>query len=339
MIELDGSQGEGGGQILRSALTLSMITGQPFRIERIRANRAKPGLMRQHLVAVQAAAQVCDAVVDGAELGSQSLTFSPNRIKAGKYRFAIGTAGSSTLVLQTLLPALLFADGTSTVEVCGGTHNPLAPPVHFLQRAYCRAMADMGAHIDIRLERFGFFPAGGGVVAAQVDPCAALRPVEWLARGERKAGFAESFIAGVPFSVARRELDCIGTAMGWDESQLLVRGLPGEQGPGNALLITLEYEHVTHVATGFGEKSVRAEEVAKQALRDVRHYLASNAAVGEYLADQLMIPLALAGAGGFTVDTVSQHATTNAQVIERFLPVRFVFETRDGVKHCFVREA
>jgi RNA 3'-terminal phosphate cyclase (ATP) len=336
MIELDGSTGEGGGQILRTSLTLSMITGQPFRIENIRARRTKPGLLRQHLVAVQAAAQVCGGEVTGAALGSQSLAFVPDRVRAGSYRFAIGTAGSCTLVLQTLIPALLLADGPSRVEVCGGTHNPMAPPAQFLQRAYCRAMADMGARIDIELHRFGFFPAGGGEVSADITPCAQLRPFEWMVRGARKAAYAESFIAAVPFSVARRELDCIGTGMGWDESQLLVRGLPAEQGPGNALLVTLEYEHVTEVVSTFGEKSLRAEAVARQALQQVRHYIASEAAVGEHLADQLMIPLALAGGGGFTTDAVSGHARTNAQVIERFLPVRFSFGHQGRVQTCVV---
>jgi RNA 3'-terminal phosphate cyclase (ATP) len=336
MIELDGSMGEGGGQILRTALTLSMITGQPFRIQNIRANRAKPGLMRQHLVAVQAAAQVCDAEVAGASVGSQTLAFAPKAIKGGDYTFAIGTAGSCTLVLQTLLPALLFADAPSTVQVSGGTHNPLAPPAQFLQRAYCRAMADMGVSIDIRLNRFGFYPAGGGEVVAGIAPCKELRPFEWMVRGERRAAFAESFIAGVPANVAKRELECIGTGMGWDESQLLIRSLPAEQGPGNALLITLEYEHVTEVFTAFGEKSVRAEAVARQALQQARHYIASNAAVGEHLADQLMLPLALAGSGGFTTETISMHAKTNAEVIERFLPVQFHFGERDGINTCVV---
>jgi RNA 3'-terminal phosphate cyclase (ATP) len=338
MIELDGSMGEGGGQILRTALTLSMITGQPFRIQNIRANRAKPGLMRQHLVAVQAAAQVCDAEVVGASVGSQALAFAPKAIKGGDYKFAIGTAGSCTLVLQTLMPALLFADGPSAVHVSGGTHNPMAPPAQFLQRAYCRAMADLGASIDIRLNRFGFYPAGGGEIVASIEPCKQLQPFEWMTRGERKAAFAESFIAGVPANVAKRELECIGTGMGWDESQLLIRGLPVEQGPGNALLITLKYEHVTEVFTAFGEKSVRAEAVARQALQDARRYIASNAAVGEHLADQLMLPLALASSGGFTTETVSMHVTTNAQVIERFLSVRFQFGEHDGIKTCIVEQ-
>ncbi|RJG07732.1 RNA 3'-terminal phosphate cyclase [Noviherbaspirillum cavernae] len=334
MIELDGSMGEGGGQILRTALTLSMITGQPFCIRNIRANRAKPGLMRQHLVAVQAAAQVCDAEVAGAAVGSRALSFAPKAIRGGAYRFAIGTAGSCTLVLQTLLPALLFADTPATVHVSGGTHNPLAPPAQFLQRAYCRALTKMGATLDIRLERFGFYPAGGGEVVAHVQPCAQLRPLELMSRGERKAAYAECFIAGVPPGVARRELECVGTGMGWDASQLLVRTLPGEQGPGNALLITLDYEHVIEVFSGFGEKSVRAEAVARHALQQARHYIASHAAVGEYLADQLMLPMALAGGGCFTTARISMHAKTNAQVIEYFLPVSVSFGENGGISTC-----
>jgi RNA 3'-terminal phosphate cyclase (ATP) len=198
-------------------------------------------------------------------------------------------------------------------------------------------MRDMGADIDVQLKRFGFYPAGGGEVVALVKPCARLRPFEWIGRGERMAGYAESFIAGVPPGVARRELECVGTGMGWDEAQLHVRALPGDQGPGNVLLITLEYEHVTEVFSAFGEKSVRAEAVARQAVQAARRYIASNAAASEHLTDQLMIPLALAGGGGFTTETVSMHSSTNAAVIERFLPVAFTFGERDGVQTCVVR--
>jgi RNA 3'-terminal phosphate cyclase (ATP) len=336
MIELDGAVGEGGGQILRTSLTLAMITGQAFRIRRIRANRSKPGLMRQHLVAVQAASRICGAQVSGAAVGSQDLEFIPGPLRGGDYRFAIGTAGSCTLVLQTVLPALLSADVPSTLHLSGGTHNPMAPPVQFLQRAWCRLLAEMGAQIDVRLERFGFYPAGGGEVVAAVTPCPQLAPREWMARGERKAAYAESFVAGIPARIAQRELECVGKAMNWGEEQLLVRGLPGDQGPGNALLLTFEYEHVTEVFTAFGEKSVSAESVARQAVNRARQYLASRAAVSEYLGDQLMVPLALAGGGGFTMDEVSMHARTNAQVIELFLPVRFRFGTREGADDCVV---
>ena len=336
MIELDGALGEGGGQILRSALTLAMITGRPFRIRNIRANRAKPGLMRQHLVAVQAALHVCGGEATGAALGSQDLTFVPGPLRGGDYEFAIGTAGSCTLVLQTVLPALLRADKPSTLRLAGGTHNPMAPPVQFLQHAWCPRLAEMGARIDIQLERFGFYPAGGGVVLARVEPCADLRPRTWMTRGERRAAYAEAFVAGVPARVAQRELECVGKAMNWGADQLLVRALPAEQGPGNALMLTLDYEHATEVFTAFGEKSVTSEQVARQVVQRTRQYLMSRAAFAEYLADQMMLPLALAGGGGFTLDEVSMHARTNAQVIETFLPVRFTFDRQDGVDRCTV---
>ena len=337
MIELDGATGEGGGQILRSALSLSMITGQPFRINNIRANRSKPGLMRQHLMAVHSAAHISGAAVSHAEVGSTTLTFAPEKIKAGDYEFAIGTAGSCTLVLQTLIPALLFADGPSTVRISGGTHNPMAPPAQFLQRAYCRALAGMGAHVDIELQRSGFYPAGGGVLRASVAPCAQLKQIALMERGARVAAYAEAIVAAIPGSVAQRELAAVGAGMGWDESQLLVRGLPADQGPGNALLMTFDYENVTDVFSGIGEKSRTSEAVAAHALREAREYLASGAAVGEHLADQLLLPMALAGGGRFTAATVSQHALTNAEVIARFLPVHIAFAKDEanpqGIRH------
>lgn len=336
MIELDGSAGEGGGQVLRSSLTLSMITGQPFRMTNIRARRAKPGLMRQHLVAVQAAARVSEATVTGAEVGSRALTFAPRRIRSGDYEFAIGTAGSCTLVLQTILPALLFADAASTVRISGGTHNPMAPPVQFLQRAYCRVLRAMGAKIDIEMLRAGFYPAGGGAVCASVEPCSVLRLFDLISRGKLISGYAESIVAGVPASVARRELECIGAGMGWADAQLIECVLPAEQGPGNALLITLEHEHVTEVFTAIGTKKMRAEAVAASALDEARRYAASNAAVGEHLADQVMLPMALAGGGRYSLERVSQHARTNAGIIARFLPVLITFESGDNCAVCIV---
>ena len=335
MIELDGAAGEGGGQVLRTALTLSMITGQPFRIRNIRAGRQRPGLMRQHLVAVQAAARVCQTELVDAAVGAQTLLFEPGKIRAGNYEFAIGTAGSCTLVLQTVLPALLFADQPSTVIVRGGTHNSMAPPSHFLQRTYGRVLAAMGATVDIHLNRFGFYPAGGGELVAGIQPWQALHRLDLLERGARRLGYAESFVAGVPESVARRELACIGAGMGWDGAQLQACVLPVEHGPGNALLLTLEHEHVTEVFSGFGEKAVRAETVAKQTLERARRYIASGAAVSEWLADQIMLPMALAGGGSFTTDRLSLHAQTNAEVIARFLPVRFEFDA--GETLCTVR--
>ena len=337
MIELDGAAGEGGGQILSSALALSMITGQPFRITAIRANRAKPGLMRQHLVAVQAAAQVSGAKVTGAELHSSELRFEPGRVMGGDYHFAIGSAGSCTLVLQTVVPALLYARQPSTIRITGGTHNRMAPPVQFLQRSYLPLLARMGAEVDVALMRYGFYPAGGGEVVATVQPWAQRKQLALMERGAFIAGHADAFVAGLAPHVGTRELACIGAAMEWDENQLHMHRLPGEQGPGNAALITLEYEHVTEIFAGFGAKAVKAEAVAQEAIDQAQAYQESNAAVGEHLADQLMLPMALAGGGRFTASTVSLHAETNADVIARFLPVDIQFGRLGGRNTCVVK--
>lgn len=331
LIELDGSVGEGGGQILRTALTLSMITGTPFRIERIRAKRSKPGLLRQHLTAVQAAAEICGATVSGATAGSQSLHFVPGKIRGGDYRFAIGTAGSCTLVLQTVLPALWFADGASTLHVSGGTHNPAAPPADFLIHSWLPLVRAMGVDMDIELQRHGFYPAGGGEVNARVRPVPALRAINLCSRGEPLGAKAIAVVAGVPATVAQRELDTAVQRLGEVERE--VRTLSSREGPGNVLMIELRYAALTEVFTGFGARGVSAEAVAERVCREASAFRDSKAAVGEHLADQLVLPLALAGSGCFTATTLSSHLRTNMAVIERFLAVKFgVIEDADGAK-------
>ena len=207
MIEIDGSQGEGGGQILRSALSLAVCTGKPFRIVGIRARRSKPGLLRQHLTAVKATAAISGAHVEGDEVGSLTLTFEPQGIRPGEYSFAIGTAGSCTLVLQTVLPPLLTASEPSLIRISGGTHNSAAPPVEFLSRAFLPLINRMGPTVVVRTERIGFFPRGGGVIEAQIIPVPRLQPIEVLARGERRNAYAGSlYRRHTPKDVADREL-------------------------------------------------------------------------------------------------------------------------------------
>ena len=326
MIELDGSHGEGGGQILRSALTLSMITGTPFRIERIRAKRKKPGLLRQHRTAIEAAAAISHAHVEGDALGSQTLTFSPRTIRGGDYRFAIGSAGSCTLVLQTVLPALWYADAPATLRVSGGTHNPAAPPADFLIRAWLPLMRRLGALTEIELLRHGFYPAGGGEVRAIVAP-SRLAPLELIGRGALRAMRADAIVAAVPGNVARRELDVVARAFSGIDTQ--IRELPQREGPGNALLLEVAHQHVTELFTGFGKRGVSAETVANRVVQEVCAYLFSGAVAGEHLADQLALPLALAGGGCFTTSTTSSHLSTNLAVIERFLPVRARVESSE----------
>jgi RNA 3'-terminal phosphate cyclase (ATP) len=336
MIEIDGSEGEGGGQILRSALSLSMCTDQAFRLKNIRAKREKPGLMRQHLTALQAAAAVCDAKVTGAEVGSGEVTFRPGRIKAGDYQFAIGTAGSCTLALQTVLPALLTASSPSTIRITGGTHNKACPPVDFLQRTYLPLVERMGPKVQLELVRHGFYPRGGGEILARVTPAPRLSPISVSERGVRKGGYAEAYISGIPLHVATRELEIVAKMLNWTEDNLHVRGLAGEFGPGNALTITVEHEHITEVFTGFGEKGVSAESVAKRAVDAARNYLASEAPVGRHLADQILLPMALAGGGEFITMPVTQHFESHVEIIGKFLERKIVTENVGDLVHVRV---
>ncbi|EDH9426386.1 RNA 3'-terminal phosphate cyclase [Salmonella enterica subsp. enterica serovar Typhimurium] len=325
IIALDGAQGEGGGQILRSALSLSMITGQPFEMSGIRAGRAKPGLLRQHLTAVRAATEICGAQVNGDELGSQQLRFTPGPIRGGEYRFAIGSAGSCMLVLQTVLPALWFADGSSRVEVHGGTHNQAAPSADFICRVWEPLLARMGISQRTTLIKHGFYPAGGGAAATVVEPAASLRGLTLISRGETLRTTAEALLAAVPYHVGEREVATLEAH--FPQAEKNVVALEGGCGPGNALSLMIQSEQLTEL---FAVKGTSAEAVANQVAHEARRYLASPAAVGEHLADQLILPLALAGEGAFTVARASAHLLTNIAVVERFLPVRFSCEATES---------
>jgi RNA 3'-terminal phosphate cyclase (ATP) len=324
MISIDGSFGEGGGQILRTALGLSLLTGQPFRIEKIRAGRRNPGLLRQHLTAVKAAAKIGQAEVAGANLGSTQVTFTPGRIAPGHYQFAVGTAGSATLVLQSVLPALLISDdqGQQThLTLEGGTHNPFAPPFDFLAKAFLPLLDRMGARVEARLERYGFYPAGGGRFEIAVTPAKRLEPVELNERGKILDRRATALVAHLPRNIAERELGVVHRKLSWPREWLKAESTANSPGPGNIVTLEIESENVTEVFTGFGERGVAAEAVADQAVVAARRYLASDVAVGEYLADQLLLPMALARGGSFTTVPPSRHTTTNIEIIRKFLDV------------------
>lgn len=317
--------GEGGGQVLRTALALSLTTRRPVELTKIRAGRQKPGLMRQHLTAVQAAAAVGSARVAGAEIGSRELRFEPGPIRFGSFEFSVGTAGSTTLVLQTILPALLTAGGPSTVRLRGGTHNPMAPPFDFLVNAFLPLLGRMGARVGADLVRPGFYPAGGGECIVTVAPVARLRPLELLARGEIRRRHAKAVVSRLSREIATRELSIVSRLLGW-EAECLETVTVDSAGPGNVLSLKLRSDEVTEVFTGFGEKGVSAEAVAEQTVREVRRYLVAGVPVGEHLADQLLLPMALAGSGAFLTTPLSRHATTSIQVIQAFLPARFDVE-------------
>lgn len=332
-VVIDGSLGEGGGQIIRSALALSLVTGRPVRITRIRAGRQKPGLLRQHLTGVKAAAEVGRAAVDGDTLGSSQLRFVPTTIAAGHYRWDIGSAGSTTLVAQTVLPALLFADGVSQLTIVGGTHNSMAPPFDFLQVAYLPLLQRMGPCVEASLQQYGFYPAGGGQLTLTVQP-APLRGFDLLERGQLLGQSAEAVVANLPLEIAQRELDTVRRRLDWDGTATLhPRRVPGP-GPGNAVMIRYDFQHVSEVFTGFGQRGVTAERVAANAVRDARNYLRSTAVLGEYLTDQWLLLLALAvwqtgQSYSFSCLPLSSHSTTHMRIIEQFLGVTCTSKTRE----------
>jgi RNA 3'-terminal phosphate cyclase (ATP) len=333
MITIDGSEGEGGGQVLRNACALSLVTGQPFRITNIRGRREKPGLMRQHLTAIEAACALGGADCEGLAIGASEILFRPGSVVAGDYRFAVGTAGSTSLVLQTILMPLLRADGPSRLVLDGGTHNMMAPPFDFLERAFLPIVNRMGPRVEARLIRHGFFPRGGGRIEVDIAP-APLAPIDCVARGERLRVSATALFAGLPFDIADRELKTARKSLpDWPEDAFLVRQLPEELGPGNALLLEAEFEQVTEIVTGFGKLGVSAESLAKNAAQRMAGYLASPAFAGPYLADQLLLPFALAGGGAFTTVKPSQHARTAADVIALFTGQRFRFEQQENGAH------
>ena len=336
MITIDGSQGEGGGQVLRSSLALSLVTGKPFTITNIRAGREKPGLMRQHLTAVNAATEVGQAKVAGASLRSTELTFEPGDLRPGEYHFAVGTAGSATLVLQTVLPALLCGSGPSTLRLEGGTHNPWAPPFDFLVRSFLPLVNRMGPTVDATLVRPGFYPAGGGEFHVTVTPTTEMVPIELLNRGETRRVTATAKVAHLHHNIADRELRVIARKLGLTDDSLIVEEVTGSRGPGNVVTIEVECEHLTEVFTGFGERQVPAETVADKAVQEARRYLSKGAAVGEYLTDQLLIPLALAGGGAFRTLGLSRHAQTNIEVVKAFLDVEFEVD-RESPPGCVIR--
>jgi RNA 3'-terminal phosphate cyclase (ATP) len=321
MLTIDGSFGEGGGQIIRTSLALSLMTGTPFRVYNVRAKRDKPGLRQQHLTAVNAAARIGGARVDGAAVGSREFTFVPGKVKPGEYNFDVGTAGSTTLVLQTVLPPLMFADSPSLLTLEGGTHNAFAPPFDFLQKTFLPLVNRTGAHVTAELERYGFYPRGGGRFVVHIEPATESRRLELLRRGEIRRKRARALVVNLPASIAERELAVVAQKLGWNGEQLQVEVSSNGYSPGNAVLIEIESEALTLVFSRLGERGVRAEVVAEKASEEAARYLSLGVPVDEHLADQMLLPLALGAGGTYRTAPLSLHTTTNIEVIRKFLDV------------------
>ena len=330
---IDGSHGEGGGQILRTALSLAAIAGRPLRIEQMRAGRQRPGLMAQHLTSVRAAAAICDADVEGDALGSQVLTFRPHRRpKPGAYVFDVteaqpgGSAGAATLVLQTLLLPLLLGYEPSTVTVRGGTHVPWSPSFDYLQVIWLETMRGLGARVVAELGAWGFFPSGGGEIMLTIgapeapEERAAPRPFERIERGRLAGVEGRAVVANLPAHIAQR-------MAGQAESRLQRLGVPlairreevTAQSPGAFIFLKATYENTVAGFCAHGRRGKPAEVVADEALSDLLAFNDADVVMDRHLADQMLLPLSFAGGvSEFTCEAVTRHLETNAWVIEQF---------------------
>lgn len=320
---IDGSQGEGGGQVLRTALTLSILTQQKIELINIRAGRKKTGLLRQHLTSVLAAQEICDAITEGVELGSTRIRFSPGKVKSGNFQFAIGTAGSTVLVCQTILPVLSLAKESSTVTFEGGTHNGMSPSLSFLEQSFLPVLKSMGVNCKVRTSTLGFYPAGGGKWQIVIEPTQALKPIHLAGAGCDFASDMDNcsinaLISLLPASIGQREITKAQEILDWQDALSQVQEVT-TPGPGNSFQLSIDSKTHCNVFEVVGELGVSAERVAKRAAGQVNKFIHAKAAVEEHLADQLLLLIALAGSGSFTTTKPSLHTTTNIDVIKQLL--------------------
>lgn len=324
MIEIDGNYGEGGGQILRTALSLSCLHQTPFRIYDIRKGRKKPGLMPQHLTAVKVAQLVSDAKVVGDYRGSTDLCFSPHGMKGGDISYDIGTAGSTSLVFQTLIPALVFGRGKSRVTLKGGTHVPFSPSFHYLNEVFAPLLSMLGIRVKFRIFSCGFYPRGGGKVRMDIHPAKKVKPLRLLERGRARGVSGCSAVGKLPLSIAERQrnaalariADCLGPLGCPVKIEMQDVQTPG---PGTFVFLRMETEKSVAGFTALGARGKPAEAVGEEAAMDLGSFYASGAAVDQHLADQIVLYLSLCEEESeFVVSSISQHLLTNLWVISRF---------------------
>ena len=330
MIKIDGSLGEGGGQILRTALTLSTIKNKPFEMFNIRAGRKKPGLAPQHLQCVQAMARICDAKISGAEIGSSSLKFYPGEIKDGDYCFEIGTAGSVSLVLQTIFLPLSLAKGPSSVTIRGGTHVPFSPCFHYLKEQWLFYLKKIGFDTGLEMVRAGFYPKGGGEIKISIKHIKKVYPLVLMERGRLRKVRGISAVGNLDLSIAERQKKQVMERMSEINisPEIDVITMPAFA-RGTMLLLMCEFENSQCCYFGLGAIGKRAEKVADEASEGLRHFLETKGVIDEHLADQIILPLSLAtDTSRFITPKITQHLLTNVEVIKLFSNTKI--QTKDN---------
>jgi len=326
MIEIDGSYGEGGGQILRTALAFSTILKIPIRVKNIRANRKNPGLGNQHLAAANALARISGATIEGNRIGSQTLTFIPQEVRPGDYEFKIETAGSVTLLLQTIFLPLCLAPADSTLTLVGGTHVPWSPPFHYLSQVFLPSLGPMGVSADALIEKWGFYPKGGGLVRLVISQVDELKPIWLVERGSLKKIRGISAIANLPRHVAERQreqaLKRIRRELEIDPEIAILSDAPSV-GQGSFLFLSAEYEGIVVGFSSLGVRGKPAEKVADEAVDFLKNYLESDGCVDPHLADQLVPFMALAkGHSSLTTTQMTEHLLTNLWVVAQFMETK-----------------
>ncbi len=335
-IEIDGATGEGGGQVLRTALSLSAITGRPFRARQLRRDRQKAGLRPQHVAAARATAAICSGRLTGDAVGSMEVSLEPRVVTpGGTWHFDIGTAGSAPLLFQTLCFPLAIAGGEASVSLHGGTHQDHSPSFHYLALVWAPAVGRLGFPLELSLQRAGFYPEGGGELTARVHPARAMPPLDLRHRGNLVEAEAVSLVAGIDFAVAERQAERAERRMRAGGVVCTTRAVPMPAGPsrGSHLLVVARFDRTTsgHSATATGDGD--PDRVADDAVASFVRFVDARGAVDPHLADQLLLPAALVAAGRvprpdglerttrFSVGEVTRHLTTNASIIPSFLPV------------------
>jgi len=326
IIEIDGSFGEGGGQILRTALSLSCITRYPFKLYNIRKGRKKPGLMPQHLTCVHAASLISNARVSGDETGSTTLSFTPERIKAGDYLFDIKTAGSCSLVLQTILPPLIFADKPSFITIKGGTHVPFSPIYHYISEVFLPMLGRIGIKVESSINKYGFYPKGGGEIRLKTFPVREISGLTLLTRGKLLKLLGYSGVANLPLNIAERQRNSLLQELYPESAEIQVLNV-SSQGQGTFIFLKALFDNTISGFSSLGQRGKPAEKVGKEVAIQFVDFYNSLACLDPYLSDQIVIYLCLAsGNSSFTTSRITQHLVTNLWIIEKFLNIHYEIE-------------
>ncbi len=331
-LRIDGRLGEGGGQILRTTLSLASLLQRPVEITHIRGGRKIPGLRPQHLTGIKALSAITAARVEGGEVGSQRLYFEPRDLRSGDYTFDIGTAGSTGLVFQTVLPVLLRGKGPSKITIIGGTHVAWSPCFHYLKEIFLPALHGMGITVSLEIDRWGWYPKGGGKITASLTPVQKLMPLKLVKQGKLYKLYLLSALSNLPRKIGERQRDQALTRLSkkgyLPETELIQALSPGQ---GTVVFIGSVFEKGLAGFTSLGERGKPSEQVANDACNEFFKFMQTKAGVDEHLADQLLLYMALAtGRSTFITNRITPHLRTNARLIEKFLPVKFDMDESTG---------